>query len=50
VPIHWGTLRAIGSGRGADPRAPALAFAAEVAAKSLPIDVRILMPGEATTL
>jgi L-ascorbate metabolism protein UlaG (beta-lactamase superfamily) len=50
VPIHWGTLRAIGSRGGADPSEPATAFAAEVAALGLPTAVRILRPGAAMSL
>jgi L-ascorbate metabolism protein UlaG (beta-lactamase superfamily) len=49
VPIHWGTMRSIGSGR-ADPRAPARAFAAAVTELGVPVATRILAPGEAMSL
>jgi L-ascorbate metabolism protein UlaG (beta-lactamase superfamily) len=49
VPIHWGTMRSIGAGRG-DPRTPALAFAAAVEALGVPVEPRILAPGEAMAL
>jgi L-ascorbate metabolism protein UlaG (beta-lactamase superfamily) len=50
VPIHWGTMVALGPGAGGDLRAPAVAFAAEVGALGLPTRVRILAPGEAMAL
>lgn len=50
VPIHWGTMRAIGTRAGADPRMPARAFAAAVARLGVPTEVRILLPGEAMAL
>src|SRR4051794_22453957 len=46
IPIHWGTMRSIGSPRDTVSRAPALAFAAAVGELALPSAVRILMPGE----
>jgi L-ascorbate metabolism protein UlaG (beta-lactamase superfamily) len=50
IPIHWGTLRAIGSQRGLDPLAPARAFAAAVTRVAPRTEVRILMPGQRTPL
>jgi len=50
VPIHWGTLRAWGAQRGLDPAAPARAFADAVAHSAPDTEVRILMPGQGTTL
>lgn len=50
VPIHWGTLRAIGAQRGLDPVAPALAFAEAVKRVASTTEVRILMPGQRTAL
>ena len=50
VPIHWGTLRSLGTRRDADPRAPALAFAAAVASLGAGAEVRVLMPGETMRL
>jgi L-ascorbate metabolism protein UlaG (beta-lactamase superfamily) len=50
VPIHWGTMRSLGTRRPADPRAPALAFAAAVAEVAPSVDVCILDPGEAMPL
>lgn len=46
VPIHWGTLRAAGAQRRADPLAPAAAFVTAVAHLAPRIEVRVLMPGE----
>jgi len=46
VPIHWGTLRAIGSQRGLHPVAPARAFADAVGRVAPRTEVRILMPGQ----
>lgn len=46
VPIHWGTLRAIGAQRGLDPVAPARAFAQAVGRLAPDTEVRILMPGQ----
>ncbi|MDX6656799.1 MAG: hypothetical protein QOH62_1592 [Solirubrobacteraceae bacterium] len=47
VPIHWGTLRAAGTQRGADPLAPARNFAEAVARLAPATEVRVLLPGEA---
>jgi len=46
VPIHWGTLRAIGARRGLDPVAPPRAFAKTVGHLAPDTEVRILLPGE----
>jgi L-ascorbate metabolism protein UlaG (beta-lactamase superfamily) len=46
VPIHWGTLRAMGAQRGLDPVAPARAFAQAVGRLAPDTEVRILMPGQ----
>jgi L-ascorbate metabolism protein UlaG (beta-lactamase superfamily) len=48
VPIHWGTLRRIGS-RSADTAAPA-AFAGHVARRAPAIRVEVLDPGESLAL
>jgi L-ascorbate metabolism protein UlaG (beta-lactamase superfamily) len=50
VPIHWGTLRAWGAQRGLDPVTPARAFADAVRRCVPGTEVRILMPGQRTTL
>jgi L-ascorbate metabolism protein UlaG (beta-lactamase superfamily) len=50
VPIHWGTLRALGAQRGLDPVAPARAFADAVARTAPDTVVRVLMPGQRTAL
>jgi L-ascorbate metabolism protein UlaG (beta-lactamase superfamily) len=50
VPIHWGTLRAWGAQRRLDPLAPAEAFADAVRRTAPSTEVRILMPGQRTTL
>jgi L-ascorbate metabolism protein UlaG (beta-lactamase superfamily) len=50
IPIHWGTMRSVGAGAGADPRAPALAFAEAVSALAPATEVRILQAGETTIL
>jgi L-ascorbate metabolism protein UlaG (beta-lactamase superfamily) len=50
VPIHWGTLRAIGAQRGLDPVAPARAFAEAVSRVAPGTEVRILKPGERMAL
>jgi L-ascorbate metabolism protein UlaG (beta-lactamase superfamily) len=50
VPIHWGTMRSVGASSGGDPAAPAHAFAAAVAALRLPVEVRVLDPGQSTPL
>lgn len=46
IPIHWGTLTALGAQRGMEPIAPARDFARAVARLAPGVDVRILMPGE----
>ena len=50
VPIHWGTLRAIGSQRGVDPAAPAREFTEAVARRAPGTQVRVLAPGERMSL
>jgi L-ascorbate metabolism protein UlaG (beta-lactamase superfamily) len=50
VPIHWGTLAAIGSQRGMDPLEPPRAFADAVARLAPDVEVRILMPAERSVL
>ena len=50
VPIHWGTLTALGAQRGMDPLEPPRAFARAVARLAPGVDVRILMPGERSLL
>ena len=50
IPIHWGTLVAIGSQRGMDPLDPPRAFADAVASLAPDIEVRILMAGERSVL
>jgi L-ascorbate metabolism protein UlaG (beta-lactamase superfamily) len=50
IPIHWGTMRSIGTRQDPDPRAPALAFAAAVEEHAASTAVRILMPGESMGL
>jgi len=45
VPIHWGTLRALGAQRGLHAHAPAQAFAELVAKVAPETSVRILAPG-----
>ena len=50
IPIHWGTLRSVGTRADDDPSAPAQTFAANVEALDVPTEVRILGPGESTPL
>ena len=50
VPIHWGTLRAIGTRRGLDAAAPARAFVAAVDRRAPGTAVRVLAPGERMVL
>jgi L-ascorbate metabolism protein UlaG (beta-lactamase superfamily) len=50
IPIHWGTLRSVGTRADDDPSAPAQTFAANVAALDVPTRVRILAPGESLAL
>jgi L-ascorbate metabolism protein UlaG (beta-lactamase superfamily) len=46
IPIHWGTMVALGAQRGADPLAPAREFARAVERFAPQVDVRVLAPGE----
>jgi L-ascorbate metabolism protein UlaG (beta-lactamase superfamily) len=50
IPIHWGTLVAIGSQRGMDPLEPPSAFADAVATLAPDVEVRVLVPGERSVL
>jgi L-ascorbate metabolism protein UlaG (beta-lactamase superfamily) len=50
VPIHWGTMRSLGTRAKDDPQAAPRAFAAAVAELGLTTDVRILAPGETMPL
>jgi L-ascorbate metabolism protein UlaG (beta-lactamase superfamily) len=50
VPIHWGTLRALGTQRAYDPAEPARAFAEAVGRVDSDTEVRILWPGQRTVL
>jgi L-ascorbate metabolism protein UlaG (beta-lactamase superfamily) len=50
VPIHWGTLRALGTQRGLDPAGPARAFVAAVARRAPATAVRVLAPGQRMAL
>jgi L-ascorbate metabolism protein UlaG (beta-lactamase superfamily) len=50
IPIHWGTLRPIGSRDRAAPDEPPRLFAAHVARLAPSVEVRVLAPGQATTL
>jgi len=51
IPIHWGTLTPVGSPRGAEElQEPARLFAEHVARLAPSVEVRVLEPGEATTL
>jgi L-ascorbate metabolism protein UlaG (beta-lactamase superfamily) len=50
IPIHWGTLAAIGSQRGMDPLDPPRAFADAVVRLAPYVEVRILMPAERSVL
>jgi L-ascorbate metabolism protein UlaG (beta-lactamase superfamily) len=51
VPIHWGTLYRIGLRRSREPVAePAIAFSREAARLAPSVDVRVLAPGETTTV
>jgi L-ascorbate metabolism protein UlaG (beta-lactamase superfamily) len=49
IPIHWGTMAVIGSRLG-DPFVPPRAFARAAARLAPEVDVRVLKPGELTTL
>ena len=50
IPIHWGTLVALGSQRGLDPLEPPRSFADAVARLAPNVEARILMPGELSVL
>jgi L-ascorbate metabolism protein UlaG (beta-lactamase superfamily) len=50
IPIHWGTLRAIGVQRRLDPITPAQEFADAVMHSAPRTEVRILAPGQQTAL
>ncbi len=50
IPIHWGTLAAVGAQRGADSLAPPRAFAQAAAQLAPQVEVRVLMPGERSVL
>ena len=50
IPIHWGTLAAVGAQRGADSLAPPRAFASATARLAPQVEVRILVPGERSAL
>ena len=52
VPIHWGTLRRIALRRfGPEGMSmPAVEFAREAATRAPRVDVRVLAPGESTTV
>jgi L-ascorbate metabolism protein UlaG (beta-lactamase superfamily) len=50
IPVHWGTLRSVGTPAHRATDAPAQAFAEAVAAHSEAAEVRILAPGESMPL
>ena len=51
IPIHWGTLALpLKLGRAADPQRPAREFAAFAAREAPGVEVRVLAPGEHTTV
>lgn len=50
IPIHWGTMRALGAQVNSDRLDPPRAFARAVAARGLPVAVTILSPGESVGL
>ncbi|HKP22108.1 MAG TPA: MBL fold metallo-hydrolase [Thermoleophilaceae bacterium] len=50
IPIHWGTFHPAYARRGAWFSDPPLEFAAQVAAVAPSVDVRVLMPGESTSV
>jgi L-ascorbate metabolism protein UlaG (beta-lactamase superfamily) len=50
IPIHWGTFHPAYARRGAWFSDPPLEFAAHVAAVAPSVDVRVLMPGESTSV
>ena len=50
IPIHWGTLRPVLSRPGDWFSGPGAEFAAQVAALAPEVDVRVLRPGESTSV
>jgi L-ascorbate metabolism protein UlaG (beta-lactamase superfamily) len=50
IPIHWGTFHPAYARRGAWFSDPPLEFARQVAAVAPSVDVRVLMPGESTSV
>jgi L-ascorbate metabolism protein UlaG (beta-lactamase superfamily) len=50
VPIHWGTMRSVGTRPAGDSEDPARAFADAVSALGLDVAPRILQPGESMAL
>lgn len=50
IPIHWGTFHPAYARRGPWFSDPPLEFAAQVAAVAPSVDVRVLMPGESTSV
>jgi L-ascorbate metabolism protein UlaG (beta-lactamase superfamily) len=52
IPIHWGTFRSMKLHRGTPQllTEPALAFAREASERAPHVDVRILEPGQSTTV
>jgi L-ascorbate metabolism protein UlaG (beta-lactamase superfamily) len=46
IPIHWGTMVAVGAQRGADPQAPPREFARAAARIAPNVEVSVLAPGE----
>ncbi len=50
IPIHWGTLRPVLSRHGDWFSGPGAEFAAQVAELAPEVDVRVLRPGESTTV
>jgi L-ascorbate metabolism protein UlaG (beta-lactamase superfamily) len=50
IPIHWGTYHPAYARRGAWFSDPPLEFAAQVAVEAPSVEVRVLMPGESTSV
>jgi len=50
IPIHWGTFHPVYTRRGPWFSDPPFEFAAQVAAVAPSVDVRVLMPGESTSV
>jgi L-ascorbate metabolism protein UlaG (beta-lactamase superfamily) len=46
IPIHWGTMVAVGAQSGADPHAPPREFARAVAGVAPEVEVTVLAPGQ----